>query len=274
MREEPADLPICLTCGTQYRGRRTDCPVCSDERQYVRPGGQRWTDLGELRAQGHAGRFEEEGPRVLGVGCRPAVAIGQRALILRTESGNVLWDCVPYLDDDMVGRIKQIGGLSAIAVSHPHFYGAMVEWAHAFDAPVHLHAADKAWVGRPDPSLRFWDGETYRLSEELTLINGAVHFPGSSVLHWDAGDGALFTGDTIHVCPDSRWVTVMYSYPNHIPERPQAVRNAANVLGRYRFERVYGAWWGRVVTRDGNAVLSRSMARYLRFETGADGGGG
>lgn len=103
---------------------------------------------------------------------------------------------------------------------------------------------------------------------ELTLINPGVHFPGSAVLHWSAGDGALFTGDVVNVCPDNRWVTLMYSYANHIPERPQAVRAAADLLAGYRFERIYGAWWHRVVASHGNEVLARSVARCLRFEQG------
>ncbi|GHF71397.1 hypothetical protein GCM10018790_56580 [Kitasatospora xanthocidica] len=261
-------LPVCRTCGTQYAAPRPDCPVCLDERQYVRPDGQRWTSLAELREEGHQGRFEEQGPGVLGIGCTPSFAIGQRALLLRTPSGNVLWDCVPYLDDAMIEEVRALGGISAIAVSHPHFYSAMVDWAHAFDAPVHLHEADRRWVARPDPAIRFWNGRTHRLTDELTLINPGVHFPGSTVMHDSTGEGALFSGDVVNVCPDRRWVSIMYSYANHIPERPDAVRAAGELLGGYRFERIYGAWWDGVVAADGNGVLARSVERYLRFEQG------
>ena len=43
---------ICATCAVEYPD--TDqpppgCPICSDERQYVRPSGQRWTTLAELQ---------------------------------------------------------------------------------------------------------------------------------------------------------------------------------------------------------------------------------
>lgn len=261
-------LPICRACGTQYGAPRQDCPVCLDERQYVGADGQQWTSRAALSADGHRGRFEEEGPGVLGIGTTPAFAIGQRALLLRTDSGNVLWDCVPHLDDEIIERVHALGGISKIAVSHPHFYSAMVDWAHAFDAPVYLHEADRQWVGRPDPALHFWSGRTHELADDLVLINPGIHFPGSAVLHWSAGDGALFTGDVVHVCPDPRWVTVMYSYANHIPERPHAVRAAADLLAEYRFDRIYGGWWQRVVPSGGNEVLERSVERYLRFEEG------
>ncbi|MFJ5832832.1 MBL fold metallo-hydrolase [Streptomyces sp. NPDC093089] len=262
----PPTPPICRGCGTQYTAPRPDCPVCLDERQYVGPAGQQWTTLTELREAGHTGRFEEEGPGVLGVGVTPQFAIGQRALLIRTAAGNVLWDCVPYLDDAMVRAVEDLGGIDHIAISHPHFYSSMVEWAHAFDAPVHLHEADRSWVGRPDPSLHFWSGTTHRLTDELTLINPGIHFPGSAVLHWSTGDGALFTGDVINVCPDNNWVTSMYSYPNHIPERPTAVRAASTLLSTYHFDRIYGAWWHRVVPTHANKTLTRSLDRYLAFE--------
>ncbi|THA58050.1 MBL fold metallo-hydrolase [Streptomyces sp. A1136] len=259
-------LPVCRTCGTQYAAPRPDCPVCLDERQYVARGGQQWTSVAALRADGHQGRFEEQGPDVLGIGSTPEFAIGQRALLLRTASGNVLWDCVPYLDEAMIREVRELGGITAIAISHPHFYSTMVDWAHAFDAPVYLHEADRQWVGRPDPALHFWSGRTHRLTDELTLINPGVHFPGSAVMHWNVGRGALFTGDIVNVGPDLRWVSIMYSYANHVPERPDAVRAAGELLAGYRFDRIYGAWWDGVVTAGGNEVLARSVERYLRHE--------
>jgi hypothetical protein len=58
----------------------------------------------------------------------------------------VLWDCVTLFDDTTAMLIQALGGIRAMAVSHPHFYSSMVEWARAFDAPVHLHAADRRWA--------------------------------------------------------------------------------------------------------------------------------
>ena len=108
----------------QYPAPRDDCPICLDERQYVGWDGQQWTTLAELARAGHRGRIAEEGPGVLGVGTEPATAIGQRALLITTPAGNVLWDMVTYLDDELAGQIQDLGGVSAIAISHPHFYGS------------------------------------------------------------------------------------------------------------------------------------------------------
>ena len=69
--------------------------ICLDERQYVGWGGQRWTTL-ERAAGDRVNDVREEEPGLLGIGVDPAEsAIGQRALLVQTPGGNVLWDCVP-----------------------------------------------------------------------------------------------------------------------------------------------------------------------------------
>lgn len=263
-----SEYPICVTCGVQYGQSREDCPVCLDERQYVGWNGQRWTTLAALRDGDWHGKVAEEGPDVIGVGTEPQFAIGQRALLVRTPSGNVLWDCVSYLDGDLVDEITELGGISAIAISHPHFYGSMIEWSRAFDAPVYIHEADRQWVGRPDPAVECWSGDTREIGPDLTLINGGVHFAGGTVLHWAGGQdgqGVLLSGDILQVVMDRDWVSFMYSYPNFIPERPSVVRRALRLLEPFPFDRVYGSFWGRIVVTDGVAAVRRSAQRYLRF---------
>ena len=39
---------------------------------------------------------------VMGIGLRAEFGIGQRALLVESPGGNVLWDCVPLLDEDGV----------------------------------------------------------------------------------------------------------------------------------------------------------------------------
>jgi len=263
-----SDLPICRTCGVQYAAPRSDCPICLDERQYVGWDGQQWTTLEELRNAGDRAVTADAGPGVTGIRTKPPTAIGQRALLIRAHSGNVLWDMISYLAEDLVTHINRLGGISAIAISHPHFYGSMIEWAHAFHAPVYIHAADREWVGRPDDSVVFWDGDTREIGADLTLINAGVHFDGGQVLHWAEdpdGHGALFSGDIFTVVQDRRWVSFMHSYPNLIPERPRTIRRALTLIEPFQFDRVYGAWWKRVVSADGAAAVLRSADRYLRF---------
>ena len=262
---------LCATCGTQFAASDTPpdaCPICADERQYVAPGGQRWTSLDVLRRT-HRNAWQRLEPDLYGVGTEPRFAIGQRALLVRTPRGNVLWDCIALLDDATVDIVRALGGLAAIAISHPHFYTTMVEWAHAFDAPVLLHADDRAHVVRPDPALRFWDGEARDLSDVgvdgVTLVRCGGHYAGGTVLHWAAGAegrGALLTGDTIQVVPDMRWVSFMRSYPNLLPLDATRVRRIAAAVAPYAFDRIYGAWWDLHVMQDAHAAVARSAERY------------
>jgi glyoxylase-like metal-dependent hydrolase (beta-lactamase superfamily II) len=246
--------------------------VCVDERQFVGWGGQKWTTL-EALGRGHRLALKHEGDRLLGIGVEPRFAIGQRALLVPAapDAGpgrNLLWDCISLIDPAAVRLIEAAGGLGGIAISHPHFYGAMVEWSRAFGgAPIWLHADDRDWVMRPDPAIRFWEGERQELGAGLTLLRLGGHFPGGQVLHWAAaaeGRGALLTGDIVQVVQDRRFVSFMRSYPNFIPLPAAAVRTIAARLAPVPFERIYGGWFDLVVRADGKAALERSVERYLQ----------
>ncbi len=261
---------ICVTCGVQYPLSDVppvECPICQDERQYVGWGGQQWTTMARLAAAGHRNELAEEEAGLWNLGTRPRVAIGQRALIVRTPAGNVMWDCIPFVDGDSVAQLRRMGGLAAIAISHPHFYGSMTTWSAAFgDCPVYIHAADGEWVQFRGPGLRLWEGDALEILSGITLINTRGHFPGATVLHWAAGAdgrGTLLTGDSITVVQDRRWVSFMYSYPNLVPLSDAEVRHIADAVRPFRYDRMYSAWEGRVTATDGPDAVERSVERYL-----------
>jgi glyoxylase-like metal-dependent hydrolase (beta-lactamase superfamily II) len=264
----PITSYICVTCGTQFTPSAAPpprCPICDEPRQYVGPGGQRWTTLEEM-ARGHDNVFRILEPGLFGIGTTPSFAIGQRALLILRPQGNVLWDCISLLDDATAELVRALGGIRSIAISHPHYYSSMVEWAAAFDATVHLHADDRQWVMRPDDRLRYWEGDSLDLGGDLTLLRTGGHFEGGTVLHWPGGAGglgALLSGDILQVVPDRRYVSFMYSYPNLIPLPAPAVRRIERVLAPYAFDRIYGAWWDRVVESGGQECVQRSVTRYL-----------
>ncbi len=266
---------ICVQCGTQFAETAeppSRCPICEDERQFVRHTGQEWTTLERLRVN-HHNRLEEEAPRLLGIGTEPEFAIGQRALLLQSPSGNLLWDCISLLSDETIAEVNARGGIRAIAISHPHFYSSMIEWADRFDAQIFLHAADREWVMRPAGAgsrIQFWEGSTLSLWDGLTLINLGGHFEGGTVLHWPAASrdggskGALLTGDIITVVQDRRYVSFMRSYPNLIPLGASAIRRIVERIEPFPFEQVYGGWWQANVLADAKAAVVRSAERYLR----------
>ena len=65
--------------------------------------------------------------------------------------------------------INEKGGLKAIVVSHPHYYGTYVEWARVFGCEVLVSGEDGGWLCRMPPpaeeggmgrgGLRFLEGE-------------------------------------------------------------------------------------------------------------------
>jgi glyoxylase-like metal-dependent hydrolase (beta-lactamase superfamily II) len=260
---------ICVTCGTQYPPSDTPpahCPICEDDRQYIGPDGQRWTTLAALRGD-HRNAFTEVAQGITAIRTAPEFAIAQHAQLIQTPVGNVLWDCVSLVDDATVTEVLARGGLTAIAISHPHFYSSMVDWSRAFGGvPILLHASNQPWVVRPDSAIQYWEGETHEVMPGVTLVRCGGHFPGSTVLHWAAGaegQGALFTGDTIMVVPDRRYVSFMYSFPNLIPLDEASVRAIVAAVEPFAFARIYGSWPGRIVQRDGKRAVRTSAERYI-----------
>jgi glyoxylase-like metal-dependent hydrolase (beta-lactamase superfamily II) len=261
---------ICQTCGVQHvasEGPPQSCIICDDERQYIGRGGQQWTTLAEMREAGYQSRIRNVDPGLDAIDTRPRFAIGQRALLAHSRHGNFLWDCISYIDGETVDRVNEIGGLAGISVSHPHFYGVMIEWSHAFGGvPVYIPAADRQWVVRPDPAIRWYEG-SQEVLPGLTLVQCGGHFEGSAVLHWAdgaEGRGALLTGDSISVTQDRRYVTFMRSYPNYIPLSAAAIRGILDSLRPYRFDRIYGGWWGSDVRENAREAVERSAERYIR----------
>jgi hypothetical protein len=260
---------ICTACGMQYPPSDAPppaCPVCTEERQFVPASGQSWTTLEALRS-GHSNKFRRLAPGLTTIETTPAFAIGQRAMLARTPAGNVLWECIALVDDATVDVLNGLGGVKAIAISHPHYYTTMAEWSRALGGvPIYLHAADREWVMRADAAVQFWDGDTKPIAPGLTLIRLGGHFAGGTVLHWaDWGDGrgVLLSGDILQVVP-SRHVSFMWSYPNLIPLSAAVVTRMAKILEPFAYDAVYGSFSGRgQIDTNGKQVVAASVARYI-----------
>lgn len=259
---------ICQTCGVQHEraARPPDgCHICLDERQYVLATGQSWTTQAEL-AQAHQLVIDPLEPGVWSIHIEPSFAIGQRAFLIQTTEGNLLWDCVSLVTPAAVHRIRELGGIDAIAVSHPHYYSSIADWSEAFGgAPVWLHEADRAWIGRKPDRLSYWEGARHELFGGLSLVHSGGHFDGFQVAHWSGGaegQGVLFPGDQPQVCLDGKWVTFMYSYPNWMPFGPTVIRRILSSLEPLAFDRLYGPF-GRHLLTGAKQVIARSASRYL-----------
>jgi glyoxylase-like metal-dependent hydrolase (beta-lactamase superfamily II) len=262
--------PVCGTCGAVYPDAAEPpaaCPICEDERQWVPEDGQRWTSRDELAAA-HRNEVREEDPGLLGIGMEPEFAIGQRLLLVETPGGNVLWDMIPLCTEEAVEEVERRGGATAIAISHPHYYSGMLEWSRALGRiPILLHADDREWITRPDPLVEHWDGEMHELPGGLTLLRLGGHFAGGTVLHWPAGaegQGALLSGDIVQVLAHRRSVTFMWSYPNMLPLAASEVLRIVATLEEWEFDRIWGAWWNRVIRSQAKEVIRASAERYVR----------
>ena len=255
---------ICCTCGVEYAAAErppSKCPICEDDRQYVMPGGQRWTTMEEVN-QSHKNVLEKEASALYGLYSVPTFAIGQRAHLLITPGGNILWDCITNLDETTIEVVKKFGGLRAICISHPHYFSALETWSRAFgDVPVYVHAADAEWLAYSTPVVRLWEEDEQSLWDGIRLIRLGGHFPGGNVLYWPEKK-ALLTGDVIQVCPDLKSVSCMYSYPNLIPLPEKDIRWILERTESLAYDSVYGAF-GRNILSDGKQAVTASLKRYL-----------
>ena len=228
-------LWTCEQCGAQFPRKRHAAGVLPDLRgraAICELEGPAWLTREEL-AKGHRLVWRDD-LGLTGIGLEPGFAIGQRALLVREPDGCVIWDCVPLATREAIAHVRSLGGLKAIAVSHPHYYGAVADWSEAFGGvPVYLHGDDRQWITRPHPAIVPWSGDSHRLSDDILLVRTGGHFAGATILHWRAGAdgrGALLTGDVAMVAMDRRSLSFMYSYPNYIPLNAAAVRRIARAV--------------------------------------------
>jgi len=261
---------VCATCGNHFPGPQPQvCAVCADERQWLPPGGQRWTTLAELEAAGHRSDVRAVEPGLTGIGAEPPFAIGQRSLLVHTPEGNLLWDPSGFIDAAAVAAVRAAGGLSFVTASHPHFYGAIDAWARAFGAEICVPAADEGWL-RAGSAVRTWSG-TLGVLPGVTLVQCGGHFPGSAVVHWAGGAdgrGVLLSGDTIFVTPGEDRVSFVWSAPNRLPLSEAAVRGVADAVRPYAFDRIYGGWWTPVLRSGAWDTVQRSASRYIEHLRG------
>ena len=256
---------ICKTCGAQHAPSDRPpghCAICDDERQYVGANGQEWIDRESISTT-HANDWRDIEPDLTGIGLAPTIGIGQRALLVQTPEGNVLWDCVPMVDGK-TGRPHQGAGRhqgdAVLASAFLHRHGRMERgaWAACRSACRRRICRN---VMRPSPWIEPWDGDVLDVLPDITVHRLGGHFTGSSVLEWAPAlmaEGAILVGDTIQVAPDPHWVSFMRSYPNMIPLPAREVRRIADRAAALTFDRIYGGWWDRVVMKGAKQVVARS----------------
>ncbi|WYZ42307.1 hypothetical protein EsH8_VI_000006 [Colletotrichum jinshuiense] len=272
------DLMICGTCGVQYDNfAAKSCKICDDPRQYVPEDGQWFTTLRELQdSKKHTNIFTKDKYHsgVIAICTQPQVAIGQRAFLLRSPSGNILWDCITYIDDETVRHINSLGGIAAIVISHPHYFSTALHWADAFGCKIYISAEDGDWLGRRGDAHVMWEGQTMEfLDGRFLAVKVRGHFPGSSVLLWKS-EKKLFVADSVLVVPSGVYhvdrpqgtasFAFMWSYPNMIPLSPEDVYSIWKAVAGLEFDDAHSAFAGRDARGNAKRRLLESAQLFLK----------
>ena len=146
---------LCRTCGVEHSTASGVCAICADERQWVPSDGQLWATLDQLVGEGMRSVVWDIEDGLVAIGSAPALGIGQLGKLVCSGAGNVLWDPSGFVDDDAVAGVVDRGPVIAIVASHPHMFGAQVEWSRRLGGvPVYVNAADADWVMRADPVIQ------------------------------------------------------------------------------------------------------------------------
>jgi hypothetical protein len=213
----------------------------------------------QLSQDFHLSLVDEE-PALTSFSISPKFGIGQRAFLVETPEGNLQWDCISLLNDELAEFIGSRGGLTAIAISHPHYYTTMVDWSERFGVPIYVHEEDREWVMRPAPTIVPWSGGQRALFGGLRLVRRALprgeRPPGVARC-------AVYRGHHSGV-PRPAQRQLMYSYPNHIPLNAVQVQRILAAVEPLAFDRIYGAFPQMTIPHGGKHVLQKSAQRYLQ----------
>jgi glyoxylase-like metal-dependent hydrolase (beta-lactamase superfamily II) len=257
---------ICTACGTQYpqtSALNAECLICTDDRQAVPEKGQSWTSLSDLQ-DSYSVIVKQLKENLYELKMAPSFAIGQRALLVITPGGNILWDCIALINEPTIEFIKSKGGLKAIAFSHPHYYTTMNEWAEIFNCPIYIHEKDKHWIFNKGEHVSLWSGEEKELWNSIRLINIGGHFPGSSIIHipFLSNEGTILCGDTFYISPSKKHAAVMYSYPNRIPLPLAEVQRIKKRMQNIKFDVLYGFYDYQNIYGNAKQIIEHSLNRY------------
>jgi hypothetical protein len=258
---------ICTTCGTQFPPNSDVkiCIICAEERQYIPEKGQTWTTH-KLLSSSHKNKIKKIDENLFEIVIEPSFAIGQRALLVVSKSGNILWDCVPLLDIETINFVNNLGGLKAIAFSHPHYYSNMNDWAYAFNCPIYIHKKDKEYILDKCKNVKLWEGNEIEILDNIAVHNIGGHFDGSSVLVIPEMSklGTMLTGDTLYLSPTKKHFAIMYSYPNRIPLPIKEIVRIKKRFDNISFDSIYGFYSYQNLTENAREILNKSLERYLK----------
>ena len=237
----PLSPYACANCGFWQRwfAAPPDCPVCLDVRNDLPEDGWRFLPEAEVRAT-HTGAWRSLAPDLVEFRTSPAQGLAGAGWLLLRPEGNVAFEAAPFYSADMVAEIARLGGVSAIAASHAHGYGALWQLQNAYpDAPLAIHTGDLQLTKAFRVTLPY--DEPLALAPGLTLHPVGGHYAGQAALH-DAAGRRLFCGDMLKIEQDddgrATALSAHKAYHKAIPLTPAERRRYRDVVAPLDFTAV------------------------------------
>ncbi|HWB90559.1 MAG TPA: hypothetical protein VG605_01850 [Puia sp.] len=140
----------------------------------------------------------------------------------------------------------------------------MRRWAETFDCPIYIHEREKPWVYNGGEHVEYWQGEEKSLWNSIRLVRTGGHFPGSFVLRvpYLSPKGALLTGNRLYLSRSMRHISMMDSYPNHIPLPARELRAVVDKVLSLEFDTLYGAFSWQDLENRAREDFLESIKRY------------
>ena len=215
---------LCRACGTSFPDAEAPPAALPDLRRRAAVRAERRPGLDDRARRwppGTATPGSSSSPGSLSLQTVPAFAINQRAFLVATPAGNLLWDCVALLDaatEAIVRGARRAGGdrdLAPALLHHDAGLGRGLRRAGATCTP-------PTGAGSCARTRRSGSGTATRLPVLPGVTAGAARRPlrrrhGRALGGGADGDGALLAGDILQVTPGAHGVSFLWSYPNMLP---------------------------------------------------------
>ncbi len=230
----------CANCGFWQRHfAPPDCPVCSDVRNDLPEDG--WNFLPEDRiAETHHGEGIEIVPGLWAFSTTPALGLAGTGWLIVRPGGNIAFEAAPYYSSTMLTQIEALGGITFLAASHAHGYGALFQLQRRFDPEVVAIQKEDLRMTKAFRVTTPYD-DMLELAPGYTLHQVGGHYDGQACLH-DAPGRRLFCGDMFKIDQDetgrSRAISSHKAYHKDIPLTHAELRRYRDVIAPLAFDTI------------------------------------
>jgi hypothetical protein len=236
----PLSYFACTNCGFWQRHfAPPDCPVCTDVRNDLPEDG--WQFLPEEKVQAnHSGQARQVARDLWAFTTQPSLGLGGMGWLITRPEGNIAFEAAPYYSDEMLSVLRDLGGVTLLAASHPHGYGALWQLQRQFDPDVVAVHRDDLQHTKAFRVTTPYD-DVFELAPGFTLHHIGGHYEGHAALH-DAPGRRLFCGDMFKIDQDeagrSRTISSHKAFHKDIPLTHGEVRHYRDVIAPLDFDAV------------------------------------